>query len=431
MAMNRSLMALGTGHLMLGHVEQGMDHLRRQHEFAHQVGKPRFIGVGFMNWSESLIWADRQEEALALARTGIERSSAYGFDIYLLPIVGNAVRALAELHRWDEALDSTQDPDDPAADPFNWVFVDLPRADILVKRGDLVAAAELLKRTGAVLDGQDDVQYGTELATIRARLAGRERRWDDARTALREGLRVALPAEDMWLTTRLVATGVQIEADAVDDARASGAPVDIGAARAAADAVLADGRCYQADLEAGGAVPLPRTRRARGLAAAERTRLDPSPDPAAWAEVVRVAGVDRHLAGYAGYREAEALLLARGSRSRATEALAQAGFIAADLGATPLATMVRALADRARLVLPTAAPPAAATIDSLGLTAREAEILALVGRGLTNAEIAGELFISTKTASVHVSNILRKLGLKSRIQAAALAQRRNSGVERP
>ena len=43
---------------------------------------------------------------------------------------------------------------------------------------------------------------------------------------------------------------------------------------------------------------------------------------------------------------------------------------------------------------------------------------------MTNAQIAGELFISTKTASVHVSNILRKLGLRSRIQAAALAHRR-------
>ena len=55
---------------------------------------------------------------------------------------------------------------------------------------------------------------------------------------------------------------------------------------------------------------------------------------------------------------------------------------------------------------------------------REVEVLALVGCGRTNAEIAGELFISTKTASVHVSNILQKLGLKSRIHAAAVAQRR-------
>jgi len=81
------------------------------------------------------------------------------------------------------------------------------------------------------------------------------------------------------------------------------------------------------------------------------------------------------------------------------------------------------LAERARITVSTAipAPPAA---DPHGLTAREAEVLELVGHGRTNAEIAEELFISTKTASVHVSNILRKLGLRSRIQAAALAQRR-------
>ena len=58
-------------------------------------------------------------------------------------------------------------------------------------------------------------------------------------------------------------------------------------------------------------------------------------------------------------------------------------------------------------------------------------MLALVGRGLTNAEIAEELFISVKTASVHVSNILRKLGLKSRIQAAAVAQRRTHQTASP
>jgi DNA-binding NarL/FixJ family response regulator len=106
-------------------------------------------------------------------------------------------------------------------------------------------------------------------------------------------------------------------------------------------------------------------------------------------------------------------------------ALAEAASIAAALGAVPLAEDVRALAERARLALPAVAPAPAAE-DPHGLTAREAEVLALVGRGLTNAEIAGELFISTKTASVHVSNILRKLGLRSRIQAAAVAQRRGT-----
>ncbi|HEU5476106.1 MAG TPA: AAA family ATPase [Actinophytocola sp.] len=426
MAVNRSLMSLGIGHLMLGHVDTGLEFLRRQNEFARRVGNPRFIGVGYVNMPEGLMWTDRHLEALALAREGVRRSAELGFDIYLLPIVGNVIRTLVELHRWDEALDADADPDDdPAADPFNWIFVDLPRAYVLIRRGELAAAEELLKRTGFVLDGQDDVQYGTELSTLRALLAARQGRWADARATVRDGLRLALAAEDMYLTARLVSIGVQVEADAADDARAAGLTMNIGSATAAADALLADLRGYLSTLESGGAVSLPRTHRAVALAAAERTRLgDPVPD--AWAALADLAGVDRHLAGYARFREAEALLLGRGSRNRAAAALATARTIAAELGAAPLRDMIDALSDRARLT-PAAAPQPSSTVDAHGLTAREAEVLELVGRGLTNAEIATELFISTKTASVHVSNILRKLGLKSRIQAAAHAQRRREG----
>ena len=59
----------------------------------------------------------------------------------------------------------------------------------------------------------------------------------------------------------------------------------------------------------------------------------------------------------------------------------------------------------------------------LGLTAREYEVLRLVAAGHSNREIASELFISVKTASVHVSNILGKLGVTSRGEAAATAHR--------
>jgi DNA-binding NarL/FixJ family response regulator len=158
-------------------------------------------------------------------------------------------------------------------------------------------------------------------------------------------------------------------------------------------------------------VALPRTLRAVALAEAERGRLD----PAAWAAVD--GGPDRYLTAYARFRAAESLLATKGSRARAAELLASAASTAAALAAAPLAGMITTLSERARLAPPTA-PPA------LGLTAREAEIFSLVGQGKTNAEIAAELFISTKTASVHVSNILRKLGVRSRIQAAALAHRR-------
>jgi DNA-binding NarL/FixJ family response regulator len=98
--------------------------------------------------------------------------------------------------------------------------------------------------------------------------------------------------------------------------------------------------------------------------------------------------------------------------------------------AAPLVAELDALARRARLDLTEspAAPGADAPDDDdplrdLGLTPREAEVLALLAEGRTNGEIGQALFISTRTAGVHVSNILAKLGVRSRTQAAAVAHR--------
>ena len=85
-----------------------------------------------------------------------------------------------------------------------------------------------------------------------------------------------------------------------------------------------------------------------------------------------------------------------------------------------------AFADRARIPLDTAASAAAespADTAPYGLTERELLVLRLLVAGRSNGEIGAELFISRKTASVHVSNILRKLGVSNRAQAAALAER--------
>jgi DNA-binding CsgD family transcriptional regulator len=60
---------------------------------------------------------------------------------------------------------------------------------------------------------------------------------------------------------------------------------------------------------------------------------------------------------------------------------------------------------------------------SLGLTRREEEVLALVAAGRTNRQLAEALFISEKTASIHVSHILAKLGVAGRVEAAAVAHR--------
>ena len=106
----------------------------------------------------------------------------------------------------------------------------------------------------------------------------------------------------------------------------------------------------------------------------------------------------------------------------------RAAAAAAD-GHAPLLAQVRLLAERARISLePRAAvvtevPLSARARAPYGLTSRELTVLRLLAAGRTNAQIGAELYISQSTASVHVTSILRKLGVSSRVQAAAIAER--------
>jgi DNA-binding CsgD family transcriptional regulator len=121
------------------------------------------------------------------------------------------------------------------------------------------------------------------------------------------------------------------------------------------------------------------------------------------------------------WRESEALLAAGAPRSAAAEPLRAAAKLARDLGALGILREVELLAARARIDLAEAAPPAAPEPDPdpHGLTPREREILAHLAAGHTNRQIADALFISPRTAGVHVSRILAKLGASTRGEAAA------------
>ena len=120
---------------------------------------------------------------------------------------------------------------------------------------------------------------------------------------------------------------------------------------------------------------------------------------------------------YAQFRLAEALVDS-GDDERAGVELAEARARAQELGATPLLEQMETLARRARLRL----PGMAALVGAHGLTGREREVLALVAEGRTNRQIGEALFISEKTAAVHISNILAKLGVANRTEAAAVAR---------
>ena len=172
---------------------------------------------------------------------------------------------------------------------------------------------------------------------------------------------------------------------------------------------------------------------------AEERRLAGQPDPERWAAVVAArASIDQpwELA-YARYRHAEAILARGGSVHEAAQALRLARTGAMTLGAAAIQAAMDALASRARIDLGVAAPPAPMVAHGRGqttpsLTARETSVLALVAAGHTNREIGARLFISEKTASVHVTHALEKLGALSRYEAASIAQRLGLlDVERP
>jgi DNA-binding NarL/FixJ family response regulator len=155
-------------------------------------------------------------------------------------------------------------------------------------------------------------------------------------------------------------------------------------------------------------------------AEAEWSRLQGRSDPGAWLVAVEAFSYGHvYEVARCRWRLAEALLGA-GDREQATVAAQAAYQAAVRLGAAPLRAALEALGRRGRLDLGAGIP---AERRLAGLTRRELEVLRLLVEGRSNRQIAEQLFISGKTASVHVSNILTKLGVHSRLEAAAMARR--------
>jgi DNA-binding CsgD family transcriptional regulator len=185
------------------------------------------------------------------------------------------------------------------------------------------------------------------------------------------------------------------------------------------------------------ATPEASSRGYQALVAAELARAAGSRDQAnagssmagAWSAAARAwqAAAEPYPLAYCLLRLAEAAAAA-GDRQEAGRSLRQAYAVASGVGAAPIAQEAAALARRTRVSLDEPEPGAArpAPEDPLarfGLTEREREIVVLLAAGRSNPQIAEALFISPKTASVHVSNILAKLGVDSRVEAAAVAHR--------
>jgi DNA-binding CsgD family transcriptional regulator len=306
-------------------------------------------------------------------------------------------------------------------------FVHVYRSEIDLLRGDIEAAAARQQQVTALAGHFFSADWARQAAQRTVEVALWAGRSGDA---LQEVRRVLAPYRLPDLTLMCgptLAAGLRACADLAERARARR---DHGAAR---DAQAAAGE-LASWLERMEAVPftdhpwVARIPADRAIWDAERTRLAGSSDPGAWhtaAKTWESLGYP-HRAGYAWWRHAQALLDA-GQPATAAAAALRAAAAAAD-GHAPLQAQVCALAERARIPLRTpaatpGAPPPAEVPAPYGLTGREFAVLRLLAAGRTNKQIGAELYISPTTAGVHVSNILRKLGVSGRVQAAMLAER--------
>jgi len=343
------------------------------------------------------------------------------------------------LGRWDEAVEIVEGALllFPTRDyrTYLWRLA----GDIALARGDLAAAAEYVASIRTVLEGtRYHDQYHLPPARLKTEVLVAQGRPEAALAALKDALdRFDLRQIPRYAWPLLVsgARACAAAAAARDGAVRAKAAAMLDRLRAEAGKLAADGLTQQAHQLTFAAEA---ARAGRALAATEGGELrQPREMRAAWdkaAQAWEAAGEPYPLA-VALLRAAEAALCAGGREDGAT-LLRRAAELAQRLGAGPLSGDIALLARRARVTLgrpgeagdARAVPGRAAQAGEpeparLGLTARELEVLRLVAAGRSNREIAGELFISVKTASVHVSNILGKLGVTGRGEAAAAAHR--------
>jgi DNA-binding CsgD family transcriptional regulator/tetratricopeptide (TPR) repeat protein len=415
---------LGTALGNLGEVDAGLAELEAAIRLAKQADKVVVALRAILNRSDVLLAAGRLNEAAAVALGGLAEARRLGLaHSYEAVLAGNATEALLTLGRWDQAERVSREGLETATSDPASVHLSLARAALELGLGDLDRAAARLQAAQRLLPAPiAEAQKAGPLFAGLAELALWRGDLEQAKQLMAEA--VALVHANPRYAAPIYALGIRIQADRAELARARhpGQPAsDDGTAAALLERLG----------EAAARIPKLAAWHATGLA--ERTRHDGPSDPAVWAAAAAAwqqLGQPYQVA-YACFRQAEALVAGNGDRDAAATALRRAADITGRLGARLLDSEVKALARRARLDLTphiTATAAGAATPAAhLGLTPREAEVLALVAAGRSNRQIAQVLFISPKTASVHVSNILAKLGVHTRVEAAAVAHRLGLG----
>jgi DNA-binding CsgD family transcriptional regulator len=412
-----------------GEIEAALGDIRAALTIAEEVGNLDDIGRAYANWSWILDVAGRLDESIEVAEAGIALSEHLGlmrfFGAHLLC---GAADNLYRLGRWSESEQAVRRAREHVVPGINEILVEELKGRLAMARGRFDEAANHLRPLARLAERTADVQFISPVQASLTELALWQGRPDDAAEIATAAIRQIDFTPEVRIG-ELYALGVRAYADVAELGRARRSPDQLRAAIAAGEGVLDAIRGRHADVVATRPVLVELSEAWLLLCEAEGTRLHHVADPDAWlASIHSWERLGRPYAiAYARWREAEACLAARGDRDRAATALRVAHEIAARLAAEPLMREVTALAARARLVLepaePDKVPKPADDGARFGLTAREREVLALVALGRTNRQIAGELFISENTAGVHVSNILGKLAVTGRGEAAAVAYR--------
>ena len=415
---------LGVAISYLGPAEAGLGPLRSGVALALELDIPATAVRGYINLSDVLELLGRHQEAARTASEGLELAARAGLSrTHGFYLISNQAESLMRLGEWAEVDEMTVRALRVLPEGVFGATLRLLRAELCALRGRYDDAARELRDARRAIGASNDVQFTQPMRYVDALIALGRGDLPAAREAVAAGLTGAPLSWDARYSWPLLWIGMRVAAEEATRFRDRREPVPADLTRGCADLAAAAEHL---------ATPAPPWLGFRALVAAEQARAGGAVGTQAWLAAVGVwhdTG-EPHLLAYALLRLAEAYSQA-GDRQEAARAVQRAHAIADRLGAAPIAEEAAALARRARLSLQpatdaaagSAAPPPPDELARFGLTEREREVLNLLAAGRSNPEIGRALFISNKTASVHVSNILAKLGVSGRVEAAAVAHR--------
>ncbi len=425
-AVETALLSTLTGvYSELGEFERAIAVGRDGLQIAKEIGSADDIVRGYLNWSQAIDNVGRIEEALAIGVEGISVADRLGLSRH----TGDQLRQqaawrLQRIGRLAEAERMLQPAFENATTPFNIAACHTFAGRIAVERGELELAGRLLERGWALVQDSGLQLIGPAIAAI-VLLEIRRGELHRARERAHDGVEraVAVPG-DLMYTAELHWLAPRVEAELAELARATRDQGSVGECeRLAEEAVQA---LDQLVAQVPGAGAPPEAVAFLALARAELSRVRTVPDPEQWtAAARRFAAIGLvYPAAYADLHAAEALALGGARRAQIAGPLSTAYAATLEAGARPFLDEVLALARRAGVRLgPREDEHEISAAAKLGLSARELEVLRLLADGRTNRQIGEQLFITTKTASAHVSHILMKLGVANRAEAAAAAHR--------